>query len=78
MSPKLNFTPINKRRSGAFSSSPIQNFKDLVNTVEYYGVTLFQNEIILQYERNYDTEGSIAFSTFDEYKTRIKNKSKDT
>ena len=65
-----------KQRDDETLADHLQNFKDLVNTVEYYGGTPFYDETMLQYETNLDIKRNVVPVSVKEYKRRIEQKSK--
>ena len=53
----------------------LDNFKDLINSIEYYGGNPFYDKMMVQYEQRWDREKGIDPVSDTEYKQRVEDKS---
>ena len=52
----------------------VKTMKNIIDTIEYYGGTIGEDEVLMEYEKNQDTQLGRPTKSDDEYKVITKNK----
>ena len=55
-------------------STYLQQYKDVVQTIEQFGGNVFMNDVMIKYEKENDKETGAKILSEDKYSQRVRNK----